>query len=922
MPAEVRHAVEQLLRFDSGTDHFLTDCVAVSAQDSLRSHGAAEETRLDRRCGPYRLVRLLGRGGMGLVYLAERADGEVEQRAAIKFLRRGVDEPAFQDRFLRERQILGALSHPGIARLLDAGQSDDGQPYLAMDYIEGTPIDIYAGKLDVRGKLNLFLQVSDAVSYAHRNLIVHRDLKPTNILVDSNGRTKLLDFGIAKLLDTAQDQTQTGERLLTPEYASPEQVRGGAQTTATDVYQLGAVLYKLLTGSSPHVFRERSPGAMELAICVNEPEAASSLNSSISRDLDFVLGKALRKMPDERYPSVEDMADDLRAFLEWRPVRARSGNTWYRVRKFTRRYRLAVAAAALVFASLSAGLYATNRERVAAQRRFEQVRQVANRFIAYDGEIRGLPNISAVRNQIVSTSLAYLAGLEADARTEPTLALEIGEAYLHVARIQGVPADSHLGQFAQAEDSLRKADAIVEGALAVDRGRRRALLLSAQIAHDRLILAIAQNRPEDVPVQAARITAQLARLPVRDKRGAAEAKDVDSLLRWVEFAREYRVSSSAAPRKAERPIGDLKAAWGGNEYGELGNGTFTGTAVAAPVSGLTGVVDLAAGWYHNIAFRSDGTVWTWGRNKRGQLGIGSNQDQNVPVRLSGFHDVVAIGAGQDHSLAVRADGTVWTWGANNRGQLGNLSELDSPLPVKVMGLSGVIAVAGGGAHSLALKSDATVWAWGANSYGQLGIGPGPDTNRPYRIFGVSDVIAVAAGRLHSLAVKRDGTVWAWGLNAQGELGIGSVYASNVPVPIPGLSQVVAVGAGDEVSRALKSDGTVWAWGTNHTGQLGNGTNVGSHMPVPVQGVSEAAAISTFGIEGSHTLALRSDGTVWAWGYNASGQLGSGASENCSLPILVSRVHGVIAVAAGGEHSLAMTAAEGAPVVDANSPPHR
>jgi Protein kinase domain len=424
-----------------------------------------------------------------------------------------------------------------------------------MDYIEGTPIDIYAGKLDVRGKLALLLQVADAVSYAHRNLIVHRDLKPSNILVDGTGQPKLLDFGIAKILDAGQDQTQTGERLLTLEYASPEQVRGGSQTTSTDVYQLGAVLYKLLSGRSPHVFPSRAAAAVELAICVNEPVPASRLNASVPRDVDFILGKALRKEPEERYPSVEALADDLRAFLDWRPVSARSGNPWYRMRKFARRYRLPVAAAALVFCSLSAGLYATNLERVTAQRRFQQVRQVANRFIAYDGEIRGLPDVTAARSQIVSTSLAYLEGLGADARSEPDLALEIGAAYLQVARIQGVPADCHLGQFEQARDSLAKADAFVEGALAVNRRNGRALLISAWIAHNRMILAIAQSRRQDVLVQADRIMAQLDRLPIRDEPDRNEARDMDSLRQSVAFARAYERSAPIAGHHCHKPSG-------------------------------------------------------------------------------------------------------------------------------------------------------------------------------------------------------------------------------------------------------------------------------------------------------------------------------------------------------------------------------
>ena len=210
-----------------------------------------------------------------------------------------------RERFLQERRILAGLSHPGIARLIDAGHTADGQPYLAMDYIEGTPIDVYAAKLDLPARLALFLQVCDAVSYAHRNLIIHRDLKPSNILVDSGGRVKLLDFGIAKILETGQDKTQTAAWPLTPEYASPEQLQGGAQTTATDVYSLGAVLYRLLSGRSP---ASVNPSWQAKTPAPQEP--------GIPRDLEFVLRKALRPEAKERYPSVAAFAEDIRAFLD------------------------------------------------------------------------------------------------------------------------------------------------------------------------------------------------------------------------------------------------------------------------------------------------------------------------------------------------------------------------------------------------------------------------------------------------------------------------------------------------------------------------------------------------------------------------------------------------------------------------------
>lgn len=505
VPPGVRAAVESLLCFDEGSEQFLTESVAVCAQTLL--HRTTEWIE-HSRCGAYRLLHLLGRGGMGSVYLAERADGEVEHRVAIKVLRFGAREGAFRDRFLRERQILATLSHPGIARLLDAGHTGDGQPYLVMDYIDGIPIDVYAAGLDLRGKLALFLKVCDAVSYAHRNLILHRDIKPSNILVDASGEPKLLDFGIAKMLDEPAGQTLTHERLLTPEYASPEQVRGTAQATASDIYSLGAVLYKLLTGHSPHAFTAESRQAVEWAICSAEPPAPGSLNRAIPRDLDCIAAQALRKEPGERYSSADAFAEDIRAFLESRPVRARSGNAWYHTRKFVRRYWMPVAAAALVIVTLSAALFAVDRERAIAQRRFSDVRQLANKLFDIDVQARELAGSTKTRQLIVDTALEYLRRLTADVAIgkDPELALEVGNAYMRVARVQGVPISPSLGQMEPAEKNLRLADGFIQSVLRAEPANRTAMLRAAQISHDRMILAQYTGHPDEA-LRLARISA-------------------------------------------------------------------------------------------------------------------------------------------------------------------------------------------------------------------------------------------------------------------------------------------------------------------------------------------------------------------------------------------------------------------------------
>ncbi len=335
--------------------------------------------RPDAVIGPYKLDRLLGEGGMGQVWLASRADGLYQRRVALKLLRPGLADPNLRLRFTRERQILARLGHPHIARLLDAGISSDNQPYLALDYVEGEPITDWcrSRELDVPACVRLFLQVCEAVSHAHANLIVHRDLKPSNILVTALDEVRLLDFGIAKLLDSAEqapDNTRTGLRTFTLHYAAPEQIRGEPVTTMTDVYSLGVVLYELLSGSKPYRLKRQSDAEWEEAILGVDPLRPSStlLRRSddtttdpvilrrrarqLAGDLDNIVLKALAKRAEQRYPSVEALALDLQRYLEGKPVHARPQSVAYRLRKYASRHRWALVTTALVAATLTISL--------------------------------------------------------------------------------------------------------------------------------------------------------------------------------------------------------------------------------------------------------------------------------------------------------------------------------------------------------------------------------------------------------------------------------------------------------------------------------------------------------------------------------------------------------------------------------------
>jgi serine/threonine protein kinase len=464
--------------------------------------------------GAYTLVSHIGRGGMGSVWRATRGDGRFERDVAIKFLNIALADHGAA-RFRREGRILGRLSHPNIAQLLDAGTTPGGEAYLVLELVEGRPLDEHCetGRLPVSARVRVFLQVLDAVAFAHANLVVHRDLKPANVLVDSDGQVKLLDFGIAKLLDRggeaapATELTRDGGPALTLAYAAPEQVSGGPVTTATDVYALGVLLYQVLTGRHPAQHALGSYAETVHAILEAEPAPPSQaaperLRGALRGDLDTIVGTAVKKAPAERYASATAFAEDLRRALRDEPIAARPDSVGYRARKFARRNALGLAVVAIIVSALSVGLYVANRERANAERRFAQVRQLANRFIQLDEEIRELPGSTRARNRIVSESLRYLQGLGEEAGHDPALALEIGNAYRQLGRVQGVPFLPNLGQFREAEDTFGRAAHWLDRVLEADAGNREALLASAGVAHDRMTVLDYQRRTEEALAQA------------------------------------------------------------------------------------------------------------------------------------------------------------------------------------------------------------------------------------------------------------------------------------------------------------------------------------------------------------------------------------------------------------------------------------
>lgn len=459
---EVRREVASLLAHAEPSRRGLDVSIGALMQEALES-GVFGNIAPGMQFERYRIERKLGQGGMGEVYAAVR-ESDFHKQVALKIVRFGLDSEFARVRFQQERQTLAGLEHPYIARLLDGGEAANGTPYLVLEYVDGVPISEYTQSCTRDQIVVLFLKVCEAVDYAHRNLVIHRDLKPANILVTADGTPKLLDFGIAKLLHADVDATQTTAVALTPQYASPEQVRNKPITTASDVYSLGVILYQLLTNRKPYLVEGTSALELDLAICEQAP-----LPPGLGNELDDILMMALRKEPERRYPSVVEFSQDLERFQSGDVVLAAPDSISYRARKYISRHWVGLSAIVAIALATAIGAAVSLRQMQIARQRYEQVRTLAHSFVFdYSDDLAKIQGTTAVRERMVTTALRYLDNLSASAGNDLELQKELVASYEKVGDAQGSPSKPNLGQVDAAVTSFRKGAAIGEKIVARD----------------------------------------------------------------------------------------------------------------------------------------------------------------------------------------------------------------------------------------------------------------------------------------------------------------------------------------------------------------------------------------------------------------------------------------------------------------------
>ncbi|MDY0003016.1 MAG: protein kinase [Polyangia bacterium] len=798
-----------------------------------------------KQVGNYSATRLLGRGSMGEVY--EGNHPILDRRVAIKVLSQDLSAyPELVSRFRREARAIARIKHPAIVEAFDFGNTSDGRSYYVMELLKGTNLSAFMlarGALSLDVAYCIALPLMEGLSTAHAAGFIHRDIKPDNIFIvtQEDGRPfpKLIDFGIAKLKNPDEQGDSVVTRIDavmgTPLYMSPEQAPGATEPVGpwSDIYSTAATIFHMICGKPP--FYSENPLELMLMHAWTAAPRAHEVRPEIPAAVSDVLWKALGKKPADRYASMQDFADALRAAAP----DAASGT------------------------ALPASAQGST------------------------------PSQAAPPQAAVPTSGPRLTQDDDEDPEDPSLGDTVMEGE-PLSVVEGVLLDDEDEEAPRPEAGPEPAAAAPALAPSASEDAPRLEEGGGKSHIESSLSGVASEKILDAPPSSATLF-QRKRFPWAWVLGGAGAL-AGAILAFALLGGPR--SGAALPKKYSQlsaktqhtcavleDRGEVHC-WGRNNYGQLGVGDTDARNRPSQVKGLEGVRQVTTGGRHSCAIGADGLVHCWGRNGSGQLGDGTSTDRLIPVKVKGLGKAIAITAGADHSCALLEEGDIRCWGDNQGGQLGldtaGQSRLD---PQSVPDLKATVAIAAGGFHTCALAANGSVWCWGKNDRGQLGLGDLEPRAIPTKVDGLSDVLSLSASGSHSCVVTKGGAAHCWGDNASGQVGDGASSPQVKPRQVSGLPAVRLISAGGGYKSghtcAVAEAGAIYCWGSNSAGQLGAQATP-KKRPRPGQ-VSSLTGVRAISAGGRHTCALRESGELLCWGDNGDGQLGDGSGVNRAEP---------------------------------------
>jgi len=882
------------------------------------------------RIGNYQRVgeSPLGVGGMGVVWLY-RETGISSREVAIKFIKLDENTEHNKAGLIKDIKAMEAMPiHQNIITMYNVIE-EQGNIALVMEYAPGgitlkNVIQGYPLGLPIPLVKEILTGLLSGLAHAHEHAVIHRDLKPDNILMRqpkqgaefNRNSAKIADFGISKVLHNGTRRLSTVV-AFTEAYAAPEQINAEETGGFTDVYAIGIVLYEMLAGRKPF---EGKTSEIIIGHCHKPPPPIN--RADLPSGLKKLLDKALQKEPMARYrDAIEMLAEyqELDRMGEFNDKSSPQAET-LTLGEGTAYVRGQGDYAKTIVSgeknkTASSGPAAQGEADTKRLRAEEQARREfdARRRIGEDAGLKAEPKKSAFspKNIIIAAAAILLAaflvfiGQGALTKNKEWESVSAGHEHTVALKTDGTLwtwGRNECGQLGDGSETNQ--DCPVQVGSAKDWAAA-----SAGWNH-----TVALKKDGTLWAWGGNVGGQLGD---GTKTNRSYPAQVGSANDWA------AMSVGNFHTVAIKKDGTLWA-WGGNDQGQLGDGTkgiLANKNAPVQVGSSDDWAKVSAGGYHTVALKKDGTLWAWGSNENSQLGNGSRTDRNNPVQVGSDKDWAAASAGWHHTVALKKDGTLWAWGSNGNGQLGDGAETDRNAPVQVGTSKDWNVVSAGAAHTVAIKADGTFWAWGNNKYGQLGDGTETfSRSTPAQVATSKDWNTVSAGFAHTVALRTDGTLWAWGRNIFGQLGDGTETNKNTPVQAGASKDLatilvadqsdgaaetwVAVSSGSLHTVAIKANGTLWAWGNNEEGQLGDGTETDRDHPVQVDNSNDWAAVSA---GHGHTVALKQEGTLWAWGWNSDGQLGNGTKTSRSAPVQVGPAKDWASASAGWNHTVALKA---------------